>query len=380
MSFPTTESALRDWRYGNTQAERLCAAILHLESFEGVDPQHPLGGPDGLKDVRCSKDGKTWIAAAYFPPTPSTFSEIRTKFDHDFAGVAANGAHAFAFFVNQPLTIAERGELQSRASGVSVEIYHLERIRALLDAPKGCGIRLEYLRIPMTESEQWSFWSTMNYDVIRKLSENEIRRDAQMKSVQDTLNKLLARTTAIEMNLHASPSSLQQARPSLESVEMPTASFSAATLCWLHRLLTEDLTLPEAVRGRFRGVQVWIGSADSTRETARYVPPPPESIPRLIDEWLEWWHERHRTLQGQPKENVVVGLAELHHRFLKIHPFMDANGRVARSITDQAARELLNEGIGAEFIADTQAYYAALAAADGGDLTPLQDRIKAALQ
>lgn len=112
-----------------------------------------------------------------------------------------------------------------------MEIYHLERIRALLDAPKGCGIRLEYLRIPMTESEQWSFWSTMNYDVVRKLSENEVRHDAQMKSVQDTLNKILARTTAIEMNLHGSPSSLQQTSPPVESVEMPTASFSAASVC-----------------------------------------------------------------------------------------------------------------------------------------------------
>lgn len=87
MSSLTTESALRDWRYGNAQAERLCAAILHLESFQDVDPKHPLGGPDGLKDVRCSKDGKTWIAAAYFPPTHLTFSEIRIKFDHDFAGL-----------------------------------------------------------------------------------------------------------------------------------------------------------------------------------------------------------------------------------------------------------------------------------------------------
>jgi len=124
-----------------TQAERLCAAILHLESFEEVDPQHPLGGPDGLKDVKYSKDGKTWIAAAYFPPKPPTFNEIQTKFDHDFCGVAANGAQAFAFFVNQPLTISERGELQSRTGGVPVEIYHLERIRSLLDAPKGCGMR-----------------------------------------------------------------------------------------------------------------------------------------------------------------------------------------------------------------------------------------------
>jgi len=220
----------------------------------------------------------------------------------------------------------------------------------------------------------------MNYDVVRKLSENERRRDAQMKSMQDTLNKLLARTTAIEMNLHGSPSSLQQTRPPFESVEMPTASFSASTVCWLHRLVTEDLALPEAVRGRFRGVQVWIGSADSSRETARYVPPPPEAVPGLIDEWLEWWHEHHRTLRGQHKEDVVAGLAELHHRFLTIHPFMDANGRVARSITDQAARELLNEGLGREFIEDAQAYYAALAAADRGDLKPLQDLIKAALQ
>ena len=62
----------------------------------------------------------------------------------------------------------------------------------------------------MTESEQWAFWSTMNYDVVRRLSENEMRHDAQMKSVQETLDKLLARTTAIEMNLHGNPSSLQK--------------------------------------------------------------------------------------------------------------------------------------------------------------------------
>lgn len=131
---------------------------------------------------------------------------------------------------------------------------------------------------------------------------------------------------------------------------MPTAPFSAATVCWLHRLLTEDLALPEAVRGRFRGVQVWIGSADSNRETAHYVPPPPEAVPRLVDEWLQWWHEQHRALRGQPKEDVVAGLAERHHRFLTIHPFMDANGRVTRSIADQAARELLNQRIGRQFI------------------------------
>lgn len=47
---------------------------------------------------------------------------------------------------------------------------------------------------------------------------------------------------------------------------------------------------------------------------------------------------------------------------------LDANGRVARSITGQAARELLNQRIGREFIEDIGAYYPALAAADAGDL------------
>ena len=107
----------------------------------------------------------------------------------------------------------------------------------------------------MTESEQWAFWSTMNYDVVRRLSENEMRRDAQMKSVQDTLDPLLARTTAIEMNLHRSPSSLQKRTLQIESVEMPTASFSAATVCWLQRLLTENLALPG------EGKVPWCGSS-----------------------------------------------------------------------------------------------------------------------
>lgn len=57
-----------------------------------------------------------------FPPTHPTFTEIRTKFDHDFGGVAANGVQAFTFAVNQPLSIAEREELQSRTGGVPVEI------------------------------------------------------------------------------------------------------------------------------------------------------------------------------------------------------------------------------------------------------------------
>lgn len=69
MGGSATEGILGDWRFGQAQAERLVATLFYLEHFEDVDPRHPLGGPDGLKDVLCRKDGAVWIAAAFCPPT-----------------------------------------------------------------------------------------------------------------------------------------------------------------------------------------------------------------------------------------------------------------------------------------------------------------------
>lgn len=376
----TTESALRDWRYGQTQAERLVVALLHLEGFEAVDPQHPLGGPDGLKDVLCRKDGLSWVAAAYFPTTTSTLGAIKSKFTGDFVGVSSNHAQAFAFFVNQPLTVGEREQLRSLAGQTRTEVYHLERIRSLLDAPKGCGIRLEYLRIPMTEAEQWAFWSSMNQDVVRKLVDHEARREAQMRSLDEKLNLILERTNAIGFALTERPSHLGIAGQASESIEMPTASLSLTTLCWLHRVITEDSGLPEAVRGRLRSVNVWIGPAGSSVETATYVPPPPEELVSLTNSWIEWWKGQHKSLQSSSKDEAIKALAEFHHRFLRIHPFLDANGRLARTLLDQAARELLNQGVAAEFTDDVPAYYAALAAADKGDIESLKSRIAATLK
>lgn len=376
----TTESALRDWRNGQPQAERLVAALLHLEGFEAVDPQHPLGGPDGLKDVLCRKDGLSWVAAAYFPTTSITLCAIKKKFRGDFVGVDSNHAQAFAFFVNQPLTVGEREQLQSLAGQTRTEVYHLERIRSLLDAPKGCGIRLEYLRIPMTEAEQWAFWSSMNQDVVRKLVDHEARREAQMRSLDEKLNLILERTSAIGFALTERPSHLSIAGQASESIEMPTASLSLTTLCWLHRVITEDSGLPEAVRGRLRSVNVWIGPAGSSVETATYVPPPPEELVSLTNSWIEWWKVQHKSLQSSSKDEAITVLAEFHHQFLRIHPFLDANGRLARTLLDQAARELLNQGVAAEFTDDVPAYYAALAAADKGDLESLKSRIAATLK
>jgi hypothetical protein len=137
-------------------AERLAGLILLNDGFSSVDPSHPLGGPDGIKDIICIKDKKKWVAGAYFPRNQKSFSEIKTKFMSDLRGVESNQVDAFAFVTNQELTLSDREELES-GSEVAVSVYHLERISLMLNSPPLYGVRLEFLDIEMTREEQLAF-------------------------------------------------------------------------------------------------------------------------------------------------------------------------------------------------------------------------------
>ena len=276
------------------------------------------------------------------------------------------------FFVNQPLTVGEREKLQEASGATVVEIYHLERMRGLLDAPKGCGIHLEHLNIAMTEEEQWAFWNAMNYDTVRKLLNNE----ARLEGIEAKLELILERTTALGVDLLHKPSSLHASVETAFAVETPTAKLSLATLGWIHRIVTDDDKLPGESRGRLRAVQVWLGNPN---ESGRPLPPPDEVVKRL-PEFLAWWQAKHVELRTKSKDEILKGLAEFHHRFLAIHPFLDANGRVARLLLDQASRELLNQSVGRELTDDAEAYLKCLRLADDGDLEPLRRLINAALQ
>jgi hypothetical protein len=100
-----TELRLSFWRDGSTQAERLAAAALRLSGYEEIDPQSPLGGPDGSKDILCRKGGLSWVAAVYFPTAPVRFTAIKKKFWSDLSG-APQGV----YFCNEPNTHANTAE------------------------------------------------------------------------------------------------------------------------------------------------------------------------------------------------------------------------------------------------------------------------------
>ncbi len=370
----STEQALREWRYGPVQSERLCAAILHTEGFDSVDPQCPMGGPDGLKDVLCEKAGRRFVAACYFPTTPKTIAEVKTKLKHDMGGIVTNNADAMAFFVNQAITPAERASLAEMVEPAGLNLYHLERMRAILDSPKGYGLRLEYLRIPMTPEEQLGLLSVINFKVDERLKE----QSRQLAEITHVLTHVRQRTDDIAGQLLVKPSSLDDdADPSLS---LPMSRLSIGDLAWVHRIATEGEHLPVVNRGRLREVQVWIGKGGGGPTEAIFTPPTPDQVtPRLL-ELLSSWRRDYPSLIGVPREQIVASLAAFHHGLLSIHPFIDANGRVARLVLQQQVVELLSQWISAVFRDEPDAYYASLRSADGGDLQPLSRLIAANLE
>ncbi len=77
---------LSGWTAGQTRSERLAGHLLRLSGYASIDPSHPLGGRDGLKDLIAVRYGRKWIAAAHFSRERLSMSKLKKKFLDDYAG------------------------------------------------------------------------------------------------------------------------------------------------------------------------------------------------------------------------------------------------------------------------------------------------------
>lgn len=378
-----TELKLKIWRGDQIRAERLAAAILHIEGFSSVDPQCPLGGPDGLKDVLCEKSSWKYVAAAYFPMSDQSFSKVQEKFKHDLPGVVANSADGLVFLTNQALTPAERKVLTNLASdaGHKSILYHLERLRAILDGPAGYGVRLEFLDIEMAREEQLSFFSKWDQSFSDRLNEHSLFIVRQISNKLDTLmaptesirqqvfdlTELAQRT--ISLTGSADPSRSDKAVSAGLSTSVPSSQWNISDLCLLHTALLFESPLGTQI-GNLRTTQIWIAGSSARIEDAAFVPPKSEEVPRLLDALLDDWRKNYSVIQAAATQAKVASIARFHHEFLRIHPFVDGNGRLARLLLSQQATELL--GIKRRIsIDDRRPYFDAIQAANSGDLEPL---------
>ena len=93
----------------------------------------------------------------------------------------------------------------------------------------------------------------------------------------------------------------------------------------LHKSISkETLEYPE-YEGRYRDIQVYVGNT-ATGEVV-FMPPTPGEVPELANELIEWINS-YDSSKLDPV--IVAGLS--HYEFVRIHPFVDGNGRTARAL------------------------------------------------
>lgn len=122
----------------------------------------------------------------------------------------------------------------------------------------------------------------------------------------------------------------------------------------LHKILLTSGRGSSMNLGEFRRSQNWIGG---TRPgNARFVPPPPYEVDRLMSEFEKFIHS------DKPPIPDLIKAGLMHVQFETIHPFLDGNGRLGRLLIALylCSQEILTEPIlflSLYFKAHRQKYY-----------------------
>ncbi len=109
----------------------------------------------------------------------------------------------------------------------------------------------------------------------------------------------------------------EEARKKIENI-------SEELILKLHKLIVEKILTPDQA-GKYRVKQVVIRNSQTGAVTFR--PPIPLEVPYLMKEFISWLNRTsHDDL------HPILKAAIAHHELVRIHPFVDGNGRLARII------------------------------------------------
>ena len=109
------------------------------------------------------------------------------------------------------------------------------------------------------------------------------------------------------------------------AVELSLSSprFELDDLLRVHRTLMDSSSAPE-LGGVVRDEQNWIGGSSYNPCSAAFIPPPPEYVPGLLADLLDY-------VNGDD-HSPLAQAAIAHAQFETIHPFADGNGRTGRAL------------------------------------------------
>jgi Fic family protein len=113
----------------------------------------------------------------------------------------------------------------------------------------------------------------------------------------------------------------------LEHIEMyqEKKRISEENILALHRDVTRDTLDDPAAEGAFRTVRVVVGNR-RTKEVV-YSPPAPKEVRALVAGLVAWLNS-----ESARQMHPVLVAAIAHYELVRIHPFVDGNGRTARAL------------------------------------------------
>ncbi len=130
----------------------------------------------------------------------------------------------------------------------------------------------------------------------------------------------------------------------------------------IHKIVTKDTLENPKDEGVFRDRQVVV--ANRITKEVIFMPPPTEEVPKLVEGFLEWFNTK-----GAGEIDSVIEAGVSHYEIVRIHPFIDGNGRTARVV---ATLVLYKRGFDSKrffvlddyYDHDRRAYYAVLKSVD----------------
>ncbi len=179
-----------------------------------------------------------------------------------------------------------------------------ERLQTLLKTkPGGFKDQLdEWVRVELTYSSNFIEGNTLTRQQTAEVIERGISAVIKGKPLKDQL-EALNHAKAIDL---------------IRSVSEQTKGhqfISERDINSIHRTILAGIDDLNA--GKYRQVEVFI------RGVSDVVFPQPNKVPIKMRQLIEW-------LEGQQEPHPVTVAADLHSRFVTIHPFIDGNGRTGR--------------------------------------------------
>jgi Fic family protein len=129
-------------------------------------------------------------------------------------------------------------------------------------------------------------------------------------------------------------------------------------------LLLQDDPLEKHAAGSPRTMQNWLGGSDFSPRGAIYVPPPPDVVPLLLNDLVDF---ANRTDLSPITQSAIV-----HAQFESIHPYTDGNGRIGRALINAVLRRRMVTTrvvvpIASALLTEVDGYFARIAAYQEGD-------------